>query len=660
MERMPIPGYRLNKINNIFKIVCAPQEFAAGGYDFRQTLAAPAAAHDPLSQEGLESLTTPRYVAALLLALSVTACSNAPVQPPARGHLQADETPKVTKAGIPPPVQTTMALPKPRPAAKVETYSVVVHNVRVQDLLFALARDAKINVDIHPGIDGLITLNAIDQTLQQLLSRIAKQADIRWEMEGPNLTVMPDSPYLHTYKIDYVNMSRDTSGTVTVTTQIASTGTGASSTVSAGGGNNSLTRIENKSLNRFWETLEKNIKDLLRETDKVLPDGTSETVIEQSDQQATSGTGVQQSGSGRGTAGAQQGIATSPNPTTLQQTGTTVVKRSTFREAASVIVNAESGIVTVRATARQHEKVQEFLSQVMASVRRQVLIEATVAEVSLADNYQQGIDWTRLRLDNLGFKIVQSATGAITAPPSSLMQLTYTNPDSRVGNISGTVKLLEAFGNVKVLSSPKLSVLNNQTAVLKVVDNLVYFTIKAEITAGNINSSGLKAYTTTVNSVPVGLVMNVTPQISDNDTVLLNIRPSISRKFGEVVDPNPDLKTAGVTSTIPVIRTREMESMIRVENGNIAVMGGLMEDAMDNTDNTVPVVSRIPIVGSLFQNRDDTRRKTELVVFLRPIVVKDASLDGDYAAFRDKVPGQNFFGNNPGPAQPSIDLGARP
>jgi general secretion pathway protein D len=240
------------------------------------------------------------------------------------------------------------------------------------------------------------------------------------------------------------------------------------------------------------------------------------------------------------------------------------------------------------------------------------------------------------------------------------MQLTYTNPDSRVGNISGTVKLLEAFGNVKVLSSPKLSVLNNQTAVLKVVDNLVYFTIKAEITAGNINSSGLKAYTTTVNSVPVGLVMNVTPQISDNDTVLLNIRPSISRKFGEVVDPNPDLKTAGVTSTIPVIRTREMESMIRVENGNIAVMGGLMEDAMDNTDNTVPVVSRIPIVGSLFQNRDDTRRKTELVVFLRPIVVKDASLDGDYAAFRDKVPGQNFFGNNPGPAQPSIDLGARP
>lgn len=608
----------------------------------------------------MESLTTPRHIAALLLALTLTACSNAPVQSPTPGHLQAEEATKATRAGIPQPVQTTMALPKPKPVAKVETYSVVVHNVRVQDLLFALARDAKINVDIHPGIDGLVTLNAIDQTLQQLLSRIAKQADMRWEMDGPNLTVMPDSPYLHTYKIDYVNMSRDTSGTVTVTTQIASTGAGASGTASASGGNNSLTKIENKSHNRFWETLEKNIKDLLRETDKVLPEGSSDMVIEQSDQQATSGTGIQPTGAGRSTSSAQQGIAASPSPTTLQQTATTVVKRTTFREAASVIVNAESGIVTVRATARQHEKVQDFLSQVMSSARRQVLIEATVAEVSLADNYQQGIDWTRLRLDNLGFKIVQSATGGITAPPSSLMQLTYTNPDSRIGNISGTVKLLEAFGNVKVLSSPKLSVLNNQTAVLKVVDNLVYFTIKADITPGNQNTNALVVYTSTINSVPVGLVMNVTPQISENDTVLLNIRPSISRKFGEVIDPNPALKDVNVTNAIPVIRTREMESVLRVDNGNIAVMGGLMEDAMDNTDNTVPVISRLPIVGSLFQHRDDTRRKTELVVFLRPVVVKDASLEGDYAAFRDKMPGKDFFGNNPGPAQPSLNLGAKP
>ncbi len=594
-------------------------------------------------------MTTQRYVAAPLLALAMAACSNTPVAPPSAGHLNAEAPLPAAQGTIPAPVQNTLSLPKPKPAPKVETYSVVVNNVRVQELLFALARDAKVNVDIHPGIEGAVTLNAIDQTLPQLLTRIAKQVDMRWEMDGPNLVVMPDSPYLRTYKVDYVNMSRDTSGTVTVTTQVASTG-GSAGTATAGaggGGNNSQTKIENKVQHHFWDTLEKNIKDILRETDKILPEGSSETVIERADQQATTGMAVPQPASARAAAAGNPASNASPNATTLQQSGTTVVKRTTFREAASVIINSEAGIVTIRATSRQHEKIQEFLGQVMASVRRQVLIEATVAEVSLSDNYQQGIDWKALPLGRVGFTLVQSATGGITAPASSLLQLSYLNEASRVGNISASVKLLDAFGTVKVLSSPKLSVLNNQTAVLKVVDNLVYFTIKADTTANQATTT--TTYTTNLNSVPVGLVMNVTPQISENDTVLLNIRPSISRKFGEVIDPNPDLQRLGVKNAIPVIRTREMESMIRVENGNIAMMGGLMEDSLENNDNTVPGVARLPGIGSLFQNRDDTRRKTELVIFLRPIVIKDASIEGDYAAYRSRLPGQGFFDKNPGP-----------
>jgi general secretion pathway protein D len=588
----------------------------------------------------------PRFLVIPVLALLMAACATTPVAPPSPGHLK-NEAAAAREGTIPRPVQSTLALSKPSAPARAETYSVVVNNVRVQDLLFALARDAKINVDIHPGITGAVTLNAIDQTLQQLLTRIARQVDMRWEMDGPNLVVMPDSPYLHTYRVDYVNMSRDTTGTVTVTTQVASTGGaagGSATTGSAGsGGNNSQTKIENKAQYHFWETLEKNIKDILRETDKILPEGSSETTIERADQQATTGTGALPAPGARAQGAGAQGIAGSPNPATLQQTGTTVVKRTTFREAASVIVNPETGIVTVRATARQHEKVQDFLSQVMASARRQVLIEATIAEVSLSDNYQQGIDWSVAPLGRAGFSIAQ--TGSAVA--NNIIQLAYNNTASRVGNIKAAVRLLDNFGTVKVLSSPKLSVLNNQTAVLKVVDNLVYFTIKADTTANQTTTT--TTYTTNLNSVPVGLVMNVTPQISDNDAVLLNIRPSISRKFGDVADPNPALKMAGITSTIPVIRTREMESMIRVENGNIAVMGGLMEDGLENKDSAIPVVSRIPILGNLFQNRDDTRSKTELVVFLRPIIVKDASLDGDFSNYRGKLPDQEFFDNNPDP-----------
>lgn len=595
-----------------------------------------------------------------MLALAVSACSNAPIQPPSDNHLRAEKVGAGGTAQIPPPVRQIQSLPKPKPVAKTETYSVVVNNVRVQELLFALARDAKLNVDIHPGIEGTVTLNAIDQTLQQLLARIAKQVDLRWELDGPNLAVMPDTPFLRTYKVDYVNMSRDTSGVVAVTTQIASTGAGATATgggAAGTGSNNSLTKIENKAQNRFWETLEKNIKDLLRETDKVLPEGSSETIVERQDEQATSGTGAPAPAvTGKG-ATPPTNLATSPNPATLQQSGVTVTRKSTFREAASVIINPETGIISVRASSRQHEKIQEFLDQVMSSARRQVLIEATIAEVTLSQNYQQGIDWSRMRANALatGLSLTQTNPAAIGA---GLFTIGARYVSSSGGVFSATLKLLEDFGNVRVLSSPKLSVLNNQTAILKVVDNLAYFTIKADTTTNQTAST--TTYTTNLYSVPVGLVMNVTPQISSEDTVLLNIRPSISRKYGTVIDPHPELQRLGIKNEIPVIRTREMESILRVDNGNIAVMGGLMEDSVENSDQAVPAISGIPVLGNLFQNRNDTHRKTELVVFLRPIVIRDASIHGDYAEYRGQIPGGDFFEKNTiGPPQQQFDFGSK-
>src|SRR6185369_1861737 len=141
-------------------------------------------------------------LAAVALAAVVAGCAQAAMKA-SPAHLNTEPAPPEASA-IPAPVQVPAILPKPRPAQKPETYSVVVNNVPVRELLFALARDAKLNVDINSNITGTVTLNAIDQTLQQLLSRIARQTDMRWELDGPNLTVMPDSPYLRVYKIDYV------------------------------------------------------------------------------------------------------------------------------------------------------------------------------------------------------------------------------------------------------------------------------------------------------------------------------------------------------------------------------------------------------------------------------------------------------------------------
>lgn len=579
---------------------------------------------------------------ALLLSgcVLLSACGTQPIQPSDK-HIQRESKPATSNAQIPPPVKRSIPLPPPQALPKVETYSVVVTNVPAQEILFALARDAKINIDIYPGIQGNVTLNAIDQTLPQILDRISKQIDMRYELDGPNLAVMPDTPYLKQYKIDYVNMSRDASSSISTNATVGeATTTGSTATTS--NGSSSTIAIKDVSQNNFWNTLIQNIKDILRETDKVLPAGSSETVVQQNSAISTSGTGA--TISKKSTKG---GIANSPNPANLQEGATTVTRTSTFREAAAVIANPETGIVTVRATGKQHKKIQEFIDHVMASARRQVMIEATIAEVELSDQYQQGINWTLAPLGRAGFTITQAVGGTLAAPAQSLLSLGYTNTASRNGSITALVNLLDTFGTVKVLSSPKLSVLNNQTAVLKVVDNNVYFTVKADTTA-TANVGTTTTYTTTLNTVPVGFVMNVTPQISDSDEVILNVHPSVSRILSYVNDPNPALAAANVTSQIPVIRTREMESVLRVENGNIAVMGGLMEDSQLNTDNSIPGISKVPGVGEFFKNKDHKNTKRELVVFLRPIIIKDASINGDFRAFRSSLPDKNFFKAGPG------------
>ena len=147
--------------------------------------------------------------------------------------------------------------------------------------------------------------------------------------------------------------------------------------------------------------------------------------------------------------------------------------------------------------------------------------------------------------------------------------LNYLNPSGRLGNLTGTIQLLESFGKVKVLSSPKISVMNNQTALLKVVDNNVFFSIK--VTPAVLGSTGTPisqaVYESKLETVPVGFVMSVTPQIADNDEVTINVRPTITRIVGYVKDPNPALATANVESRVPVIQARELESLMKVPSG---------------------------------------------------------------------------------------------
>ena len=582
-----------------------------------------------------------RIVGASLTVLVLAACAPSTLGGgPATGHLRAESVAR-TQGNIPQPVQQSVPLPRPKTTGKTETYSVVVNNVKVQDLLFALARDAKLNVDIHPGITGTVSLNAIDQTLQQLLNRISKQVDMRFEIDGPNLSVMPDTPYLKNYKIDYVNMARDVTGTVSTNTQISTSALSTTGGNITGSSNTSRIQIENKSRNRFWESLEKNLKDLLHETDKIFPEGSTETVTELNASQSTTGTGVPAPTINTKGSQINQTLAASPNPAAIQNNGATVVKRMTFREAASVISSPESGVITVRATSRQHEKVQEFIDRVMNSAKRQVLIEATIVEVELSDGYQQGIEWSRLRSDGSGFTIKKPSLGTNVTNAVTPFVFTFVDNTNPL-NLLATVNLLQSFGNLKVLSSPKLSVLNNQTATLKVSEEFVYFNVKSDIAAGTLTTSPTKAITTTPQSVSIGFFMSLTAQISDNDTITLNVRPSISSISDLKQDPNPDIPTS-IPNLVPQIRTREIESLMRINSGDIAVLGGLMEDRIDNKNGRTPGLGSIPLFGELLNNRSNTAKRTELVIFIRPTVIKDASIGGDFSNFATSLPDQTFF-----------------
>ena len=297
--------------------------------------------------------------------------------------------------------------------------------------------------------------------------------------------------------------------------------------------------------------------------------------------------------------------------------------------------------MSVRATQKQHEKIQEFLDRVQASAKRQVLIEASIVEIQLNDQYQAGVDWSRLGAGGAlsGFTFQQSLLGnALTTAPA--IAVGY-NKSTALGDLAASVRLLQTFGDTKVLSSPKLMVLNSQTAILKAVDNLVYFTIAGTTQAST--GPGIPAittFTTTPHTIPVGVWMSVTPQVNENGTVTINVRPTISRQSGSVKDPNPSLI---IPSLIPQITVREMESMLQVPSGSTVILGGLMQDSIANTTSGVPGLLNVPVIGNAFKVKNNNSTKTELVIFLRPTVIPNASLESDeLQSYKQYLPEQQL------------------
>ena len=540
--------------------------------------------------------------------------------PPSQGHIS--EKPQAEAVSdIPAPVQVPTQLPPPRVQPKPLTYNVVVTEVPVKELLFSLARDTKLNIDVHPNIQGVVTLNAINETLPAILDRIANQVNIRYKLEGDTLIVTPDTPFLKSYQVNYVNLSRKTTSSIGVATQVATTGTAASASTSGASNNSSTTTVTSTSNNEFWDVLTANIRDILKSTRSVSLSAEDRNARVEALRTSREERLQQASAVARAGQAAPQLFSTvfgqgQPNP---------------FGENKDdVIVNPVSGTVLVMGTEAQHKLVSQYLDSVMSAADRQVLIEATIVEVTLKDQFRAGIDWSRVvalgTSTGFDFKSATNLAGSLTG----FQTLTYQNAHS---NFGAAIKLLESFGDTRVLSSPKLLVLNNQTSMLKVVDNLVYFSV--QVTPGSTTGSTITpaTYSTTANTVPVGVIMAVTPQINGSGRVTLVVRPTISRQNGEAKDPNPDLAKAGVTNTIPIIQVREMESVLQVTSGETVVLGGLMQDDTAKNRDGLPGLTDNAVTNILFGTRDRRASQTELVIFLRPTVITNPSLSSDELSF---------------------------
>lgn len=587
----------------------------------------------------------PARVAATFLSLAALAgggCATyKPAVPPSQGHINAAQFPEKTADDkILAPVTSNNFVPPPKPQVKAPTYSVVVNEVPVKELLFALSRDTKQNIDVHPSIQGLVSLNAIDETLPAILERVAQQVPIRYRTEGKTVMVLPDLPYFRTYKVNYVNMNRDTASSIGVSGEI--TGSVATGTGQQGGGqstgNTSNTKVDSKASNNFWDVLRQNIESIL----------SASKALSQSSQQRAARVEAERAAREERIAQAEAVSRAGGNAASLFSAafGPNAAAVSTDSKN-DIVVNAVAGTVSVLGTEKQQLLIQQYLDSVTSASQRQVLIEATIAEVTLSNNYQAGVDWTRFtRAAGNGFNFQQSLIGTNLAS-APVVALSYANQPGANPSFSTMLKLLEQFGNTRVLSSPKLMAINNQTALLKVVDNLVYFAIEAQTNQNQATST--TTFTSTAKTVPVGLVMSVTPQIGESGSVSLTVRPTISRRLRDVIDPNPDLARANVQNLVPEIQVREMESVLQVYSGNTIVLGGLMQDNVARNRDALPGLSKLPSpIGDAFSYRNEQVSKTELIIFIKPTVISNPSLDSDELKyFRRFLPVIDPTGKNP-------------
>ncbi len=568
-------------------------------------------------------------IIAVALSLSLASCELSKNQMTYDRTAEADRQafrdvmapiPSVANSEVPTPefqsvVTTPEELKLPSPLVTV----AVNQTVSLRDLMYQLAEQADVDLELDPQIHGSIIFTAKDRPFDQVIDRISEMAGLRYEFKSGVLRVELDRPFLKNYDVSFLNVERK--GETTLTT------TSSSSTSST----------SNKLENDLWKELNDGLEQVLAASDTYI------SLATLSDPVATAVNPLPAP-----VVSADPNVPPPPPPlpgspqvAPIPASAQPTLAITTPQGAplvpsppATFSISEQTGVIAVFCSQRQHKIVKKFVDTFRKRVSTQVLIEAKILQVELNDEFATGIDWGALNLTGLLQVNGTFPLPSLTSTPASSFGITF-KPGS---DFNTAVNAISRFGTVRALSSPRVTVMNNQPATVNVTRDNVYFNFQATTTPST--TAGV-APTVSLSSeqrnAPEGVILNVIP-MADADTgeITMTLRPTISKVVNRVADPTLTLQLAIVgvpipaglaNNNIPELSVQEIDSILHMQSGQMMAMGGLMKDENTVKQEGVPILGDVPYLGGLFRSHVDVVRKSELVILVRAHIISGENLD---------------------------------